>query len=50
MVFPPQAKQRYSLTDDAVIDEAIDPVIVDETGAKVTLALKDAMSSWRREI
>ncbi|MBF1720842.1 MAG: LPXTG cell wall anchor domain-containing protein, partial [Streptococcus sp.] len=37
VVFTPSGKQRYSLTDDAVIDEAIEPVIVDETGAKVTL-------------
>ena len=27
----PAEKQRYSPTDDAVIDEAIEPVIVDET-------------------
>ena len=37
VVFTPSGKQRYSLTDDAVIDEAIEPVIVDETGAKVAL-------------
>ena len=37
VVFTPSGKQRYSFTDDAVIDEAIEPVIVDETGAKVTL-------------
>ena len=37
VVFTPSGKQRYSLTDDAVIDETIAPVIVDETGAKGTL-------------
>ena len=37
LVFTPSGKQRYSLTDDAVIDEAIEPVIVDETGAKGAL-------------
>ena len=37
VVFTPSGKQRYSLTDDAVIDEAIEPVIVDKTGAKVAL-------------
>ena len=34
VVFTPSGKQRYSLIDDAVIDETIEPVIVDETGAK----------------
>ena len=37
VVFTPSGKQRYSLTDDAVIDETIEPVIVDETGAKGAL-------------
>ena len=37
VVFTPSGKQRYSLTDDAVIDETIAPVIVDEMGAKGTL-------------
>ena len=37
VVFTPSGKQRYSLIDDAVIDETIEPVIVDETGAKGAL-------------
>ena len=37
VVFTPSGKQRYSLTDNAVIDETIEPIIVDETGAKGTL-------------
>ena len=35
--FTAQGKQRYSKTEDAVIDETVAPYIVDENGNKVTL-------------
>ena len=35
--FTAQGKQRYSRTEDAVIDETVAPYIVDEQGNKVEL-------------
>ena len=35
--FTAQGKQRYSRTEDAVIDETVEPFIVDENGQKVEL-------------
>ncbi len=35
--FTAQGKQRYSRTEDAVIDETVEPFIVDENGQKVQL-------------
>ena len=35
--FTPRGKQRYSRTEDAVIDETVKPFIVDEQGNKVAL-------------
>ncbi len=35
--FTPRGKQRYSRSEDAVIDETVEPFIVDEQGNKVAL-------------